>query len=80
VSTASLVESKFHTADQLLAESQSSHVVCCDKNLALCGLDMTGSFWVEATEPIDCVVCAELEWPKSLAGCGDPACPYVGAA
>ena len=37
------------------------HIVCCDPNRALCGVDMTDVEWIEpGTEELECVVCEDL--------------------
>ena len=37
------------------------HVVCCNPDEALCGVDVSGEMWVADIEEITCPVCAILE-------------------
>lgn len=47
------------------------HIVCCDDNLARCGLDVTHEAWDH--NPADpCVVCVELDGTS----CGAAECPF----
>lgn len=48
-----------------------NHLVCCDEDLARCGLDVTDEPWND--DPADrCVVCLDLAGTS----CGDPDCGW----
>lgn len=49
------------------------HTYCCDEDVALCGLDVSGEVLVEDADPADeCLVCVELD---DIGGpCGVPGC------
>ncbi|WP_432112827.1 hypothetical protein [Streptomyces sp. S1] len=49
-------------------DTDITHIVCCDDDTALCGLDVSGFRWHQGGE--DCVVCLDLRGP-----CG-PNCPF----
>lgn len=49
------------TAEDLLASSEMSHIVCCDDDTAICGIDVSDAVWRPDEEDADCVVCIELE-------------------
>lgn len=54
---------------QLLGDD-TTHVVCCDENTALCGLDMTHVPWTSPDEDTTCVVCADLDEQGYCPTCG----------
>lgn len=37
------------------------HLVCCNPDEALCGMDVTGFKWVGAEEEITCPMCSLME-------------------
>ncbi|MFI6249004.1 hypothetical protein [Streptomyces sp. NPDC051016] len=49
--------------------ADETHVVCCNRDLALCGSDVTELPWVGDEVEATCVVCRDLE--------GQP-CPRCG--
>ncbi|WP_200309624.1 hypothetical protein [Streptomyces adelaidensis] len=49
---------------------RTTHLICCDWNLALCGLDVSNETIVSEGIGHDCIVCLDLE--------GQP-CPRCGA-
>lgn len=55
-------------------DNDLDHIVCCDPNRALCGLDVTYVDWVEeSAEEDECVVCVDL-WSLPKTSCGKPFC------
>lgn len=48
-------------AEELLDASNMSHIVCCDDDIALCGIDVSDTPWRDDDFEVECVVCAELE-------------------
>ena len=50
-------------------EDELIHVVCCDPDVAMCGMDVSGYRWVPHDEPATCELCAiayeeDLPCPK----------------
>lgn len=51
------------------------HLVCCDPNTALCGLDVTDLGWTDMPEQNDCPLCVVVDDTNTY--CTHPACPGV---
>lgn len=49
-------------------DDELNHIVCCDDNRSLCGLDMTEVPWCDDDEN-ECVVCLDLEGLPCCEGC-----------
>jgi len=58
------------STSQLLGDTGTVHVVHCDENTALCGLDVTHVPWVSDDEETTCVVCEDLDEQGYCPVCG----------
>lgn len=53
------------------------HIVCCDQDTAMCGLDVSDHPW-EPTAPNPCLWCAHIDearLPCTVAGCTEGSVP-----
>jgi hypothetical protein len=55
------------------ADDNISHIVCCDENTALCGLDVTDYPWIDLPEQYDCPLCVLAAETDTCCPC--PTCP-----
>jgi hypothetical protein len=62
-------------ADGTTDDDTISHIVCCDENTALCGLDVTHYPWLDVPERYDCPLCVLIDDTETF--CASPNCPGV---
>lgn len=60
------------------SDTNDVHVVCCDEDLAMCGVVLTGGTFLPDDAPVDCPIC-EIVDGNGLP-CDDPCCPFRQAA
>jgi len=53
---------------------ETSHIVCCDPHVAVCGAEVSGDGWEPGPDdgPVDCLLCAIAD-AEDLP-CGNPEC------